>query len=80
MIPVAFIVLAIFILTVLNDRPVIVIVLAGLLVFIWGLLSKTTNLKKLIIELEGKFSILFCFLSFEFYWDSDKQGKPRLFR
>lgn len=22
----------------------------------------------------------FCFLSFEFYWDSDKQGKPRLFR
>jgi RNA-directed DNA polymerase len=22
----------------------------------------------------------FCFLSFEFYWDSDKKGKPRLFR
>jgi len=22
----------------------------------------------------------FCFLSFEFYWDSDKEGKPRLFR
>jgi len=22
----------------------------------------------------------FCFLGFEFYWDSDKQGKPRLFR
>jgi len=22
----------------------------------------------------------FCFLSFEFYWDSDTQGKPRLFR
>ncbi len=22
----------------------------------------------------------FCFLSFEFYWDSDKQGMPRLFR
>ena len=22
----------------------------------------------------------FCFLSFEFYWDSDQQGKPRLFR
>src|SRR4030065_223295 len=22
----------------------------------------------------------FCFLSYEFYWDSDKQGKPRLFR
>lgn len=55
---VAFIVLAIFTLLIFNDEPLIAIVFTGLLVFVWQLVAKVADLKKVVSEQNNKLTSL----------------------